>query len=177
MFTLCIENGSDQRYLIGFQRPVVDHTPVGVRRLFDDDFGEVEDCDILLVDDPKRYGESEVLHHRCQLASYLNQPSTKEVDWVKFLEKKLRVSPDNDLRLIIHIEQEGYFNYAFLSAYLRHKTPQCPYSQVFVFGQHGKSPRKWFCVQVYPDLAMLPELDEDTAKELILDREQYNSAH
>ena len=177
MFTLCIEHGSDQRYLIGFQVPGVDHTPVGPDRIFDTNLGEIEDCDILLVDDPKTYGESEVLHHRCQLVSYVNQSSTNEVDWVQFLEtKKLRVPRDDDLRLVIHVEQEGYCNYAFLSAYLHHRTPRCPYSQVFVFGQHGINPRKWFCVQVYPDLLLLPALDEDTAKELLLDREQYNRA-
>jgi hypothetical protein len=174
MFTLCIENGSDQRYLVGFPKLGVDHTPVGLDRIFDEDF-EIEDRDILLVDDPKKYGVSEVLHHWCQLVSYVHQPSTSEVDWVKFLErKKLKRAYDNDLRLVIHVEQGGWFNYAFLSTYLHHRTPRCPYSQVFVFGQHGVNPRRWFCVQIYPDLVLLPELDEDTAKELILDREQYN---
>ena len=173
MFTLLIENGTDQRYLIGFQQHGQDNTPVKVNRLFDD-FGEIEDCDVLLIDDPKQYGESDVLHHRCQLVSYLNQPSTSESDLVKFLEeKKLKVASDDDLRLIIHVEQEGRFNYAFLSAYLNHRQPTCPYSQVFAFGQNGDNPRKWFCVQVYPDLAILPELDDQTAKALVLDREQY----
>jgi len=174
MFALLIENGTDQRYLIGFPELGLDHEPATVNRLFDDNFGEIEDYDVLLIDDPKSYGESQVLHHRCQLVSYLNQPSTKEVDLVKFLEKKkLKVTPDGDLRLVIHVEQEGPFNYAFLSAYLNHREPKCPYSQVFVFGQNGDNPRKWFCAQVYPDLAILNELDEDTAKALVLDREQY----
>ena len=177
MFTLCIENRTDQRYLIGFQQHGIQSTPVTINRLFDDNFGEIEDCDILLVDDPKTYGESTVLHHRCQLVSYVNQPSTSEVDFVKFLErKKLKVAPDDDLRLVINVEQEGPFNYAFLSAYLNHRQPACPYSQVFAFGQNGENPRKWFCVQVYPDLAILPELDEETAKTLLVDREQYNKA-
>ena len=177
MFTLCIENATDQRYLIGFQQHGIQSTPVTINRLFDDNFGEIEDCDILLVDDPKTYGESTVLHHRCQLVSYVNQPSTSEVDFVKFLEKKkLKVAPDDDLRLVINVEQEGPFNYAFLSAYLNHRQPACPYSQVFAFGQNGENPRKWFCVQVYPDLAILPELDEETAKTLLVDREQYNKA-
>lgn len=175
MFTLCIENGTDQRYLIGFQQQGIQTTPVTVNRLFDDNFGEIEDYDILLVDDPKKYGESKVLHHRCQLVSYLNQPSTSEADLVKFLEeKKLIRPPDDDLRLVIHIEQEGWFNYAFLSAYLKRRQPACPYRQIFAFGQGGHNPRKWFCVQIYPDLTILPELDEDTAKALVLDREQYN---
>ena len=177
MFTLCIENGTDQRYLIGFQQHGIQSTPVTINRLFDDNFGEIEDCDILLVDDPKTYGESTVLHHRCQLVSYVNQPSTSEVDFVKFLEKKkLKIAPDDDLRLVINVEQKGPFNYAFLSAYLNHRQPACPYSQVFAFGQSGENPRKWFCVQVYPDLAILPELDEETGKALVVDREQYNKA-
>lgn len=175
MFTLCIENGTDRRYLIGFQQRGIETSPVTINRLFDDNFGEIEDCDVLLVDDPKSFGESTVLHHRCQLVSYVNQPSTSEADFVRFLEKKkLRVAKDDDLRLVIHVEQEGLFNYAFLHAYLCHRQPACPYSQVFAFGQNGNVPRKWFCVQVYPDLAILPELDEDSAKALALDREQYN---
>ncbi len=175
MFILCIENGTDQRYLVGFQQRGIQSVPVTVSRLFDNNFGEIEDCDILLVDDPKRYGASTVLHHHCQLVSYVKQPSTSEADLVKFLEKKkLKVARDNDLRLVIHVEQEGYFNCAFLSAYLIHRDPECPYSQVFAFGQNGENPRKWFCVQVYPALVILPELDEDTAKALVLDREQYN---
>jgi|ERR1043166_2330274 len=86
MFTLCIENGTEQRYLVGFQQHGIQSVPVTVNRLFDDNFGEIEDCDILLVDDPKKYGESTVLHHRCQLVSYVNQPSTSEADFVRFLE-------------------------------------------------------------------------------------------
>jgi hypothetical protein len=67
MFTLCVENGSDLRYLIGFQAPGLDHTPVPVNRLFDDDFGELEDCDILLVDEP-RDGQLEVQGQRIFLS-------------------------------------------------------------------------------------------------------------
>ncbi|MCH8211724.1 MAG: hypothetical protein IIB99_10175 [Planctomycetes bacterium] len=93
MFTLCIENGTDQRYLIGFQEHGIQCTPVTINRLFDDNFGEIEDCDILLVDDPKTYAESTVLHHRCQLVSYVKQPSTSEVDFVKFLEKEAASRP------------------------------------------------------------------------------------
>lgn len=175
MFTLLIESKTDHRYLIGFQQHGMNPVPAKINDLFDDNFGEIEDCDVLLVDDPKGYGEAEVLHHRCQLVSYINQQSTSEKDLVEFLEKKkLKVTPDDDLRLIIHVEQEGWFNYNFLWAYLNHREPQCPYSQVFAFGQNGDSPRKWFCVQVYPELAILPELDENAAKALVLDREQYN---
>jgi hypothetical protein len=174
MFTLLIENGNNQRYLIGFQEKGHEIASVNVNRLFDDDFGEVEDCDVLLIDDPKKYGESQVLHHRCQLVSYINQPSTSEVDFINFLErKKLKVPLDPDLRLVIHIEQEGPFNFGILSIYLNSRSPKCPYSEVFVFGQNSIAPRRWFCVKVYPGLASFPELDEQTAKDLVIDREQY----
>jgi len=174
MFTLCIENGTDRRYLIGFQHRG-SQSAGKVQDVFEDHFGEIEDCDVLLIDDPKRYGKTEVLHHRCQLVSYLNQPSTTEVDVVRFLEKKkLKVAPDDDLRLVIHVEVEGPFNHAFLSAYLAHRKPRCPYSQVFVFGQTGANPRRWSCSLLYPNYATLPELDEGAAKALLLDREQYS---
>jgi hypothetical protein len=177
MFTLCIENGSPQRYLIGFQQMGIANAPIGIERLFDGDIGEIEDCDILLVDDPEQFGEpAVVLHHRCQLVSFRNQPATTEVQWVRFLEqKKLCVPRDDDLRLVIHVEQEGWVNYEFLSAYLKHRSPVCPYSQVFLFGQHGDQPRKWFCVQVFPSLAILPELEEAAAQSLVLDREYYGA--
>jgi hypothetical protein len=175
MFTLCIENRTEQRYLIGFPHLGIVAGSFTVSDVFDDRFGEIEDCDVVLIDDPKKYGESNVLHHRCQLVSYLNQPSTSEQHMIAFLErKKLRVAPDPDLRLIVHVEQPGRFNHAFLHSYLNHRTPKCPYSQVFVFGQSAELPRKWLCFQVYPQFAVLPELDEETAKALVLDREQYN---
>lgn len=173
MFALCMENGTDHRYLVGFPALGPPNESVSTNRLFDDGFGEIEDCDVLLVDDPKTYGPSTVLHHRCQLTSFVNQPSTDEVQWVRFLDKKLSVPRDNDLRLVIHVEQEGRVNFAFVSAYLSHRTPRCPYSQVFMYGQNGFEPRKWFCVLVYPQMAVMPELDEETARRLIVDREQY----
>jgi len=176
MFTLCIENGSDQRYLVGFQERGISTTPVQLNRLFDNDFGVIEDCDVVLVDQPKKDGESIVPHHRCQFTSNLHQPSTLEVDLAKFLDKKLNVARDDDLRLVIHFEQEGPINYLFLHALLSVRSPKCPYSQVFAFGQTGNNPRKWFCTQVYPVLAVLPELDENTAKKLVLDRKQYSGA-
>jgi hypothetical protein len=175
MFALCMENRTDQRFLIAFQHHGIPSRRLTVSDLFTDGFGEIEDCDVLLVDDPNKDGEAEVVHHRCQLVSYLNQPSTTEADVIAFLErKKLHVTPDPDLRLIVRVEQEGRFNHAFLSTYLAHRSPKCPYSQVFVFGQTIGTPRKWFCFLVYPQLAVFPELDEDTAKSLVLDRKQYN---
>jgi hypothetical protein len=176
MFTLCIENGSDQRYLIGFQVPGIAKAPAHMDQLFNGEF-EIEDTDIILADQPKTADQTGVLHHRCQLVSFVHQPETTEVQWVKFLEKKkLKVAPDDDLRLIIHVEQQGRLNYAFLHLFLQHRQPKCPYSQVFVFGQVGEQPRKWQCVQIYPDLAILPELDEETAKALVVDRKRFGRA-
>lgn len=174
MFTLCLEHRTEQRYLVGFPHLGIPTESFKVNDVFDDRFGEIEDVDILLIDAPKTYAESNVVHHRCQLVSYLNQPSTSERDMVLFLRKKLRVAPDPDLRLVIHVEQPGLFNHAFLHAYLTHGQTKCPYSQVFVLGQSNKSPRSWLCFQVFPQFAMLPELSESDAKALVLDREQYN---
>jgi hypothetical protein len=110
--------------------------------------------------------------------TYVRQRSTKEEDFVAFLEmKKLRVPRDDDLRLVIHLEQEGTFNHLFLSDYLNNRSPKCPCIQVFVFGKSAEFPRKWLCVLVYPGLIVLPELNEDTAKKLILDRKQYFRPH
>ena len=126
MVTLCLEHKSPQRYLIGFHPGLV-KKGVTIDRLFDDDIGEVEDCDFLLVDDPKGYGTATVLHHRCQLVSFLNQPETTEAAWARFLEKKkLKVPPDDDLRLVIHIEQEGWFNHEFLHLFLKYRTTSVP---------------------------------------------------
>lgn len=174
MFTLCLEHRTEQRYLIGFPHLGIPTESFKVTDVFDDRFGEIEDVDVLLIDAPKAYAESAVVHHRCQLVSYLNQPSTSERDMVLSLQKKLRVVPDPDLRLVIHVEQPGQFNHAFLHAYLAHGETKCPYSQVFVFGQSDKSPRSWLCFQVFPQFAMLPELSESDAKALLMDREQYN---
>src|SRR5436305_8366585 len=79
MFTLCIEHKSPQRYLIGFQNPGLVKEGIAINRLFDGDIGEVEDCDFVLVDQPK--GDAlNVLHHRCQLVSFRNLPRTTETD-------------------------------------------------------------------------------------------------
>lgn len=175
MFTLCLEHRTDKRYLIGFPHLGIHACASTVNDVFDDSFGEIEDTDVLLIDDPKKPGASDVLHHRLQLMSYLRQPSTNERDIVALLErKKLRVEPDADLRLVIHVEHAGRFNHAFLHTYLVQRTPSCPYSQVFVFGQSSDAPRRWLCVLVYPQLAVFPELDEAAAKALVLDRAQYN---
>ena len=142
MFTLCLEHRTDQRYLIGFPGREHPRSSGTVAQLFEDCFGEVEDVDFVLLDDPKSYGPSAALHHRSQMVSYVNQPSTSELHLVQFLEKKkLRVAPDDDLRLVIHVEQPGHFNFDFLSVYLNHRSPKCPYSQVFAFGQTADNPR------------------------------------
>src|SRR5215207_5766014 len=52
MFTLCIENRTDQRYLIGFPHLGILAGSFTVSDVFDDRFGEIEDCDVVLIDDP-----------------------------------------------------------------------------------------------------------------------------
>jgi hypothetical protein len=59
MFTLSIEVEADQRYLIGFPTPGIETVPARVKELFEDCFAEIEDCDVVLIDDPKTYGPSE----------------------------------------------------------------------------------------------------------------------
>jgi len=174
LFALSLENRSEQRYLIGFQQRGIPRTPVPFDRLFDNDFGEIEDCDFVLVDDPKKYGPSIVDHHRTQLVSFLGQPSTEPKDWVAFLEKKkLKVAPDDDLRLVIHVEQPGKTNLGFLWGFLQMREPKCPYSQVFVFGLKEANPVIWYCAQVYPELVLLNDLPESDIPKLLSDREQY----
>ncbi len=109
-------NKSPTRYLIGFQNTELG--AIKIDRLFDDDFGDYQDVDFILAPVPKKVAKGSTTHHRCQLKSFINQPSTNEKAWCDFLKKPLRVAVDNDLRLVIHIEQEGYFNYSFLHAYL-----------------------------------------------------------
>lgn len=173
MFALLVENQTDQRYLIGFQKIGAPQEPLTIREIFKDSSIVIEnDCDVLLVDCPKQ-GESEVDHHRIQLTSFTRRSSTSEKELVEFLRKKLRRAPDSDLRLVIHIEQSGTFNLDFLNAYLNHEYTPCPYSQVFIFGQVSDCPRVWTCSQIYPEWKKLPDLDERTAKILISDRPHF----
>src|SRR5215471_17941268 len=73
LFTLCLENNEDKRFLIGFQRRGLDPKQGFVRDLFAHDCGEIEDRDVILIPDLGADGPSERETHRCQLVSYLNR--------------------------------------------------------------------------------------------------------
>ncbi|WP_146413384.1 hypothetical protein [Crateriforma conspicua] len=175
IFALCLEHNTSQRYAVAFQ-PKDQNTiaPVSVDELLDATF-EVreEDCDLVLVDVPEQ-GQTEVDHHRCQLTSFVYQPGTTEKDWVNFLKKKLSYANDDDLRLVIHCEQEGVCNYRFLSAFLCLDETNCPYSQVFLVAQIADNPAEWQCYMLYPELAILPVLTEGDANSLLRDRPRFN---
>jgi hypothetical protein len=175
IFALCLENGSSIRYAVGFQ-PEDQHdvTEICVDRLLDDAYPIREnDCDVVLVDVPEE-GEVSVEHHRCQLTSFVYQEGTTEKDWVEFLKKKLLVGRDDNLRLVIDCEQEGWCNLQFLSAYLQAEATNCPYSQVFLLGQISNDPITWQCHQIYPELVELRPLELDRANALLRDRRRLN---
>jgi len=173
LFTLCLENNESKRFLIGFQQRGLPAKPALIRDLFEDGFGEIENCDVVLIPDLGRDGPHERDIHRCQLVSYLNRGilGTTE-DLIEFLEeKKLRVPPDNDLRLIIHLEQPTAFDWVKLSIHFQMRRPKCPYSQVFLLAETGvpSSPR-WSCRQLYPLMLPLRDMDLETARVILADR-------
>jgi hypothetical protein len=173
LFTLCLENNENKRFLVGFQQRGLDFTPSMVRDLFEDGFGEIENCDIILIPDLGPDGPSERDIHRCQLASYLNRAllGTTE-DLIAFLEeKKLRVPPDNDLRLIVHLEQPMAFDWVKLSIHLQLRRSICPYSQVFLLADTGVPPSPtWSCRQLYPRMLPLRDMDLKTARAVLAGR-------
>jgi hypothetical protein len=173
LFTLCLENNEKKRFLIGFQRRGLDHTKGFIRELFADDFGEIEDCDVILIPDLGPDGPSMRDTHRCQLVSYLNRgPLGTTEDLIAFLEeKKLRRPRDDDLRLIIHLEQPTAFDWVKLSIHLQIRRPKCPYSQVFLLADTGvpNSPR-WSCRQLYPRMLPLQDMDLQTARTVLANR-------
>jgi hypothetical protein len=173
LFTLCLENNENKRFLIGFQDRGLDLRPGFVRDLFVDDAGGIEDCDVILIPDLGPNGPPERDIHRCQLVSYLNRvvPGTTE-DLIAFLEeKKLRVPPNDDLRLIIHLEQPTAFDWVKLSIHLQMRQPKCPYSQVFLLAQTAIEPQShWSCRQLYPRMVPLRDMDVETARLILADR-------
>ncbi len=100
LFTLCLENNENKRFLVGFQQRGLPVKPAMIRDLFEDGFGEIENCDVILIPDLGRDGPDERDIHRCQLVGYLKRGTLGTTDdLIAFLEeKKLRVPPDNDLR-------------------------------------------------------------------------------
>lgn len=68
LFTLCLENNENKRFLVGFQQRGKPHTVAGpVWGLFKDGFGEIENVDVILIPDAGEDGPSEREIHRCQL--------------------------------------------------------------------------------------------------------------
>ena len=172
LFALCVEHNENKRLLIGFQERGLVAQPVPVTQLFENNFGEIEDCDVILVPDLGSEGPTEREIHRCQLVSYLNRAEPGTADMIAFLEeKKLRVPCDDNLILIVHVEQPTTFDYVKLSIALQLRKPKCPYSQVFVLGQLGSTePPRWFCAQLYPLFIPLRELDGPTARDVLAAR-------
>lgn len=173
IFALCLENNENRRFLVGFQERGLDSKPSLIRDLFEDSFGEIEDCDVILIPDLGANGPEECDIHRCQLVGYRGRgPLGTSEDLIAFLEeKKLRVPIDNDLRLIIHLEQAIAFDWVKLSAYLQMRRPRCPYSQVFLLADVGSpnSPN-WRCRQLYPRMLPLRDMDLGTARTVLVDR-------
>jgi hypothetical protein len=138
-FALCLENNENKRFLVGFQRRGRAGKAGPVEQLFDPKFGEDDDSDAFLVEDPGPDISVEVEKdiHRCQIVGYLERPEPSTEDLISFLEEKKlrRVARNDDLRLIVHLEQPIAFDWVKLSAHLQMRAPKCPFSQVFLVAQ------------------------------------------
>ena len=89
LFTLCLENNENKRFLIGFQqrgKPPAEGGPVW--DLFKDGFGEIENVDVILIPDLGPNGPAEREIHRCQLVGYRDRPNPSTEDLIEFLEEK-----------------------------------------------------------------------------------------
>jgi hypothetical protein len=157
LFTLCLENNEDKRFLIGFQQR-----------------GEIEDVDVILVPDLGEDGPAIREIHRFQIVGYLERPNPSTEDLIEFLEeKKLRIAPnDDDLCLIIHLEQPIAFDWVPLSIHFQMRLPKCPYSQVFLLAQTSLDRQQpiYSCRQIYPLMLPLRDMDLQTARAVIADR-------
>ncbi|HEY1771347.1 MAG TPA: hypothetical protein VGG02_13935 [Chthoniobacterales bacterium] len=175
LFTLCLENNENKRFLIGFQqrgKPPSEGGPV--QDLFKDGFAEIENVDVILVPDLGPDGPSEREIHRCQMVGYRDRPNPSTEDLIEFLEeKKLRFSaPDNDLRLIVHLEQAIAWDWVPLSAHLQLRRPPPPFSQIFVLAQTSLNPSEpnWSCRQIFPRMLSLRDLNLEMARRVLADR-------
>jgi len=59
LFALCLENNENKRFLVGFQQRGLPVKPALIGDLFEDGFGEIENCDVILVPDLGRDGPDE----------------------------------------------------------------------------------------------------------------------
>lgn len=172
LFALCLENNEKKRFLVGFPQKGAEAKPALLKQLFENEFADLEDWDVLLVPNLGQNNLGEREFHQCQIVSYLNRPGGTE-DIIAFLEEKKLWRPINDdLRLLVHLEQPTAFDWVKLSIHIQMRRPKCPFSQVFLLGnvEHGGK-QSWRCRQLYPLMLPLQNLDLPTAKALILDRE------
>jgi len=171
-FALCLENNEGKRFLVGMQRAGIHGEPVRVDRLFNRDFGEIEDCDLILVPDLGPDASPTRHVHRFQLVSFVRQARADTAGLIEFLEHgKFRRPADDDLFLVVHLEQEMGLDLVQLSIALQIRRGGCPYRRIFVLGEFANAwPPQWFCAQVYPSLISFKDLDGDTARALLADR-------
>lgn len=173
LFTVCLENQENQRFMIGFQRLGIPVRPGSVGQLFKNGFGEVEDCDVILAPDYGPADLSERTINKYQLVGYRNRKNPNTADLIGFIEnKKLRrATPDQYLRLLVHLEQPFVFNSDLFSAFLAARKPRCPYSRIYVLGATGEDEERcWLCWQVFPDFIRFRDTRLKTARALVLDR-------
>ncbi len=175
IFTLCLENNENKRFLIGFPERGLPNGPITVNQVFADDFGEIEDWDIILVEDFGPGGKEERDIHQCQLVSYCYRQNPSTDDLIEFIETKKikKCPPGTDLRLIVHLDDQKSFSFDWvkISIHLQMRRPHCPYSQVFVLAETADLERRhWSCRQVYPLMIQLKNLDLETARAILASR-------
>jgi hypothetical protein len=175
VFTLCLEHNEDKRFLIGFPERGLPTVPVTIDQIFADDFGEIEDWDVILVADLGPDGEAKREIHQCQLVSYCYRSHPSSEDLIAFLEEKKvkKCPPGADLRLIVHLDNSKpfAFDWVKISAHFQLRRPKCPYSQVFVLAETGTiENRYWSCRQVYPLMLPMKDMDIETARRVLDDR-------
>lgn len=175
LFTLCLEHNEDKRFLIGFPGRGVPKVTVTVDQIFADDFGEIEDWDVILVADGGPDGPPDREFHQCQLVSYCFRPHPSSEDLIAFLEEKKvkKCPPDADLRLIVHLDDAKPFSFDWvkISIHFHMRRPKCPYNQVFLLAETGTvENRRWSCWQVYPLGLPMKDMDVETVRRVLDDR-------
>jgi hypothetical protein len=172
LFVLTLENNEKKRFHVGFPQLGTPSQPMPVEVVFKDGFGEIDDWDIILIPSPATGKPDEREFHQCQLVSYRNRPGGTD-DIIAFLEeKKLWRAPDNDLRLVLHLEQPTEFDWVKLSIHFQMRRPKCPFSQVFLLAEsHGNPEPGWSCRQLFPRMISLQDLDLSTARKILANRQ------